>query len=65
MPAATPGMPKRGTGPRPRPSTPPNTIWQAAAPRITVDGSRMLPVPRRIEASVFISHGTSAKPKKT
>ena len=51
-------MPNCGIGPRPRPSVPPRMIWQTAELRIISDGSFMLPVPRRIAASVFISHGS-------
>ena len=64
VPAAMPGMPNRGTGPRPRPRTAPNTIWHTAVFRVTIDGNFMLPVPRKMEAKVFISHGTNAAPKK-
>ena len=43
---------------------PPRTIWQTAELRTMREGNFMLPVPRRIAASVFISHGSSAPPKK-
>ena len=64
VPAATPRMPNCGTGPSPRPRMPPRMIWQTAELSTISDGSFMLPVPRRIAASVFISHGTTAPPKK-
>ena len=63
-PAATPRMPNCGTGPRPRPSTPPSTIWHTAEFSTIAEGNFMLPVPRRIAAKVFISHGMIAPPKK-
>ena len=37
---------------------PPRMIWQTAELKIISDGSFMLPVPRRIPAIEFISHGT-------
>ena len=48
----------------PSASEPPITIWQNADDRIRNDGSFMLPVPRRMAASVFITHGMTAPPKK-
>ena len=38
-------------------------IWQTAEENINSDGSFMLPVPRRMPAIVFISHGRTAPPK--
>ncbi len=43
---------------------PPRMIWQTAELSTISEGSFMLPVPRRIAANVFISHGTTAPPKK-
>ncbi len=48
----------------PRPSEPPSTIWHSAALRYMADGSFMLPVPRRMPANEFKSHGSTAPPKK-
>ena len=56
-------MPNCGIGPKPSPSVPPRMIWQAADESIISDGSFMLPVPRKIPAMVFISHGMIAPPK--
>ena len=38
-------------------------IWQTADESIISDGSFMLPVPRKMPAMVFISHGMIAPPK--
>jgi len=57
-------MPNCGIGPRPRPSVPPRMIWQTAEESIIIDGSFMLPVPRRIPVIEFISQGNTAPPKK-
>ena len=43
---------------------PPRMIWQVADNSISDDGSFMLPVPRKMPPMVFISHGTTAPPKK-
>jgi hypothetical protein len=43
---------------------PPRMIWQIADESIMSDGSFMLPVPRKMPDIVFISHGTTAPPKK-
>ena len=42
---------------------PPRTIWHAADVNTMTDGSTMLPVPRRIATSVFISQ-ISTTPEK-
>ncbi len=44
----------------PSPRLPPSTICSAEAPRIATEGTRMLPVPRTIEASVLTSQMTIA-----
>ena len=62
-PVATPAMPSRGKGPRPSPSAPPTMICTAAAMKMVVEGIRMLPEPRTIDASVLVIHTpTMAKP---
>src|SRR3954467_11890286 len=58
-------MPNCGMGPRPSPSVPPSTICQTAEQSIISDGNFMLPVPRKIPASEFINHGSTAPPNKT
>ena len=58
-------MPSRGTSPKPSPSSPPSAICSTAAPISAIEGTRMLPVPRRIEASVLNSHTTSAPENST
>ncbi len=63
-PSATPGMPSRGSGPQPRPSAPPSRICSAAATISAIEGTRMLPVPRRIDASVLNSHTVMAPPEQ-
>jgi len=44
----------------PRPNPPPSTICKPDAASSASDGTRMLPVPRMIEASVFKSHVRTA-----
>jgi hypothetical protein len=60
LPTATPVMPQRGNGPRPRPSAPPTAICSTATANTTEDGTRILPVPRTTEASVLHSHTSMA-----
>ena len=43
---------------------PPNTIWHAADENMITDGSTMLPVPRRIATSVFITQISTMLEKK-
>ena len=59
-PEATPARPKRGIGPSPSPSTPPSPICSAAAPSSVSEGTRMLPVPRTMEARVLSSQTRTA-----
>jgi hypothetical protein len=40
-------------------------ICSSAAPTSAIDGTRMLPVPRRIDASVLNSHTASAPQNST
>ena len=40
-------------GPKPRASTPPRTICNMATPMIVEEGTRMLPVPRAMDAKIL------------
>ncbi len=64
-PHATPAMPRRGSGPRPRPSAAPSTICATDVTRIVADGVRMSPLPRSTDTSEFASHTVTMPPNST
>ena len=64
-PEATPGRPKRGKGPTPRPRAPPKPICRADTPSSVNEGICILPVPRTMEASVLSNHTKTAAAKAT
>ena len=63
VPAATPAMPKPGRGPKPNPKMPLRATCPKQTVRRTLEGVRILPVPRRTDVKEFVSQILTA-PRK-
>ena len=62
---AAPAIPSGGKGLQPSVSAPESGMCKSAAAASTSAGMNVLPLPRRMLASVFASHTSTAPPKST